>query len=114
MIYFDDQIIESSSTRRKIYQDPPYGYDTKGMIGRVACEEGFEDRATLIVEGKRINVKSFVLTNNSPVFKAMLQSASFKEGQTKEIELPGKSLDEIVYLLFHLQFRCNIESKYTF
>ena len=111
MVYYDDQIIESSSTRRKIYEDSPYEYDTKGMIGRVTCGEEFEDRATLIVEGKRINVKLFVLTDNSPVFKVMLQSTSFKEGQTKAIELPGKLFDEIVYLLQHLQLRHNITSK---
>ena len=111
MIYYDDQTIESSPKRREIY-DAPYEYDTKGVIGEVTCGEDFEDRAILIVESKRINVKSFLLIDNSPVFKVMLHSTSFKEGQTKSIELPGKSLNEIVYLLEHLQFSKDINSKF--
>ena len=87
-------------------------YD-KNDIEKITCAEDFVDRATLIIEDKRIHVKSFILTDNSPVFKTMFHSISFKEGQTKTIELPGKSLDEIVYFIKHVQYpNLYIDGKY--
>ena len=69
----------------------------------LSCEKGSEDCATLVVEEKEIHVNSFILTSNSPVFKAMLQSNSFKEGQNRRIELPGKKFNEVVYFLQFLR-----------
>ena len=59
-------------------------------VKSISCEKDSKDCVTLIVENQEINVIAFLLTNNSPVFKAMLNSNSFKEGQSRVIELPGK------------------------
>uniref|UniRef100_A0A7M5XKG7 BTB domain-containing protein n=1 Tax=Clytia hemisphaerica TaxID=252671 RepID=A0A7M5XKG7_9CNID len=68
----------------------------------ISCNKESADCVTLVVEEREIHVNSFLLTNNSPVFKAMLSSNSFKEGQSKRIELPGKNFNQIIYLLQHL------------
>ena len=68
-------------------------------VKSISCEKDSKDCVTLIVENQEINVIAFLLTNNSPVFKAMLNSNSFKEGQSRVIELPGKKYLEIVYFL---------------
>ncbi|XP_066928540.1 uncharacterized protein [Clytia hemisphaerica] len=68
-------------------------------IKLISCEKDLKDCVTIIVENQEINVKSFLLTNNSPVFKAMLNSSSFKEGQNRRIELPGKKYLEVVFFL---------------
>ena len=64
----------------------------------ISYPEASEDCVTLVVEGKQIHVNSFLLTNNSPVFEAMLNS-TFKEGRNRKIELPGKKFNEIIYFL---------------
>ena len=64
----------------------------------ISCPKNSPNRVTLVVEDIEINVNSFILTNNSPVFKAMLNS-TFKEGRNRKIELPGKKFQEIVYFL---------------
>ena len=112
-VFYDDNVIDVLPKNKKgqIFKRTPYQYRTSSLIGKITCAEDFIDRATLIVEDKRIHVKSFVLTDNSPVFKAMLQSTSFKEGQTKTIELPGKSLDEIVHFLEFLLYPKKIDGK---
>ena len=61
------------------------------------------DCVTLIVENQEIYVNLYLLTTNSPVFEAMLTSTSFKEGQSKRIELPGKKYTEILFFLHYLQ-----------
>ena len=65
----------------------------------ISCSKESSDCVTLVVEDKEIYVSSFLLTNNSPVFRAMLNSNSFKEGQSKRIELPGKKFNEIALFL---------------
>ena len=99
LIFYDDNVVDLSPKQKSYLEILPFEYDTQNSIPKITCDEDFEGRVTLIVEGHKIHVKSFILTDNSPVFKAMLQSTSFKEGQTKTIELPGKRLDEIVYFL---------------
>ena len=68
-------------------------------IRSISCAKDSKDCVTIIVENQEINVNAFLLTNNSPVFEAMLNSNSFKEGQSRVIELPGKKYLEIVYFL---------------
>ena len=68
-------------------------------LDSISCNKGSSNCVTLVVEDKEIHVISFLLTSNSPVFKAMLDSNSFKEGQSKRIELPGKKFNEIAYFL---------------
>ena len=68
----------------------------------ISCDKRSSDCVTLAVEDKEIYVSSFLLTNNSPVFKAMLSSNSFKEGQNKRIELPGKKFNQIAYFVQYL------------
>ena len=115
-IFYDDNVIDilPKNKRGEIFQKAPFQFKTRCVIGRITCGEDFVDRATLIVENKRIHVKSFILTDNSPVFKTMLQSTSFKEGQTKTIELPGKSLDEVVYFLEFLRYPKQIDGKFNY
>ena len=115
-IFYDDNVIDilPKNKRGQIFQKEPFQFKTRCVIGRITCGEDFVDRATLIIEDKRIHVKSFILTDNSPVFKTMLQSTSFKEGQTKTIELPGKSLDEVVYFLEFLHYPKQIDGKFNY
>ncbi|XP_066912317.1 uncharacterized protein [Clytia hemisphaerica] len=68
----------------------------------ISYKRGSPDCVVLDVENKEIHVSSYLLINNSPVFKAMLQSTNFKEGQNRRIELPGKKFNEVVYFLQHL------------
>ena len=112
-VFYDDNVIDISPKNKKgkIFSKA-FQYSTNNVIRKITCDaEDFVDRATLIIEDKRIHVKSFILTDNSPVFKTMLHSTSFKEGQTKTIELPGKSLDEVVYFLEFLQYPKQIDGK---
>ena len=53
---------------------------------------------TLIVEDQKLFVHKEVLAAWSPVFKSMFIS-NFKEKEQKEIELPGKKMDDFVELL---------------
>ena len=46
--------------------------------------------AVLIVENEKFHVHKFILGMASPVFKRMFAS-DMKEGQTKTVNLPGKS-----------------------
>ena len=101
LIIFNDRVADLCP-HKDFLEPSPLLYDTHTMLEKISCDKSFEDSATLILGDKTINVKSFLLTDNSPVFKAMLQSTSFKEGQTKTIELPGKCFNEIVYFLHHL------------
>ena len=87
---------------------PPSPYNTKSLeesgVGKfIPYGKDLTDCVTLIVEEQEIYVNSCVLTNNSPVFKAMLMSTSFKEGQSKRINLPGKKFSEISFFLRFLQ-----------
>ena len=68
-------------------------------LDSISCDKGSANCVTLVVEDKEIHVIAFLLTSNSPVFKAMLNSNSSKEGQNKRIELPGKQFNEIAYFL---------------
>ena len=61
---------------------------------------------TLIVEEKEIHFNAYLLTNNSLVFEAMLNS-SFKKGQTGRIFLPGKKFKDIIYYLQFLHYSSN-------
>ena len=106
MVFYDGRVIDTSPKQRnwKLFETPAFDYDTKSALVKVTCGKDFKDRTTLIVEGERIDVKSFVLIDNSPVFKEMLRSILSNEDGTKTIELPGKSLKEIVHLLEHVQY----------
>lgn len=52
----------------------------------------------LVVEGKELYVNRQLLTEASPVFRAMLES-DFKESTQDRIELPGKSYEAVVEFL---------------
>ncbi|XP_066923572.1 uncharacterized protein [Clytia hemisphaerica] len=79
-------------------------------LGSISCKKDAKSCVTLIVENKEIHINSFVLTDNSPVFKAMLNS-TFKEGQTQTIELPGKKFEDFVYFLQFLSPLCRRSIK---
>ena len=53
---------------------------------------------TLIIEGQKLYVHREVLAAWSPVFKSMF-TRDFKEKESKEIELPGKKVDDFVEIL---------------
>lgn len=107
LIFYDDRVVDLSS-RQKTKKLPfrkqvMLNEDVDSTIRKLERASDDDGRATLVLEGRHIHVNSFVLTDNSPVFKAMLSSHSFKEGQTKTVELPGKNLDHFVYFLEFLQ-----------
>ena len=64
----------------------------------------------LLVDGVKLYVNSFTLTENSPVFKVMLES-TFKESQEKLIQLPGKNVKEVVSFLTFMTHHEEIDSK---
>ena len=85
-------------------------------LDAISCSRDSKFCVTLVVENIEIHVNSALLTNNSPVFKAMLNS-TFKEGQDKRIVLPGKKFTEFVYFLQYLhspKVFGNIHCEYTF
>ena len=106
-LFYDDIVVDVSSKQKSLEafkkKKIMFRYNTKESIRKVTCDQSAGLGVTLVIENQEIHIKSFILTDNSPVFKAMLESTSFKEGQTKTIELPGKSLDEFVYFLEFLQ-----------
>ena len=53
---------------------------------------------TLVVEGESLYVHREVLAAWSPVFRSMF-TRDFKEKDQKEVELPGKKVDDFVELL---------------
>ena len=67
----------------------------------ISCKKDSKNCVTLAIEEEEIHVNSFLLTDNSPVFEAMLNS-TFKEGHAKRIELPGKNFADVVYFLQYL------------
>ena len=121
LIFYEDKVLDMSPRQRESLEflgetEEAFHYDTETTLAKISCEE--IGRVTLVIKGRSFNVKSFLLTANSPVFKAMLQSSSFKEGETKTIELPGKSFDEVVYFLSFLNRNTELNGKaylfYTF
>ena len=68
-------------------------------LDSISCDESSDNCTTLVIEQKEIRINTFVLTNNSPVFKVMLESRSFKEGQNMTVELPGKKMTDVAYFL---------------
>lgn len=60
--------------------------------------ENMQSDLTLIVETHKIRVCKAVLCIASPVFRAMLMG-DFKEKQLEEIEMPGKSYQNVVLFL---------------
>ena len=53
----------------------------------------------LVVEHEDYYVHKEILTEASPVFKALLESEIFREKKLKRIELPGKKGKDILQLL---------------
>ena len=53
---------------------------------------------TFIVEGQKVYANKKILSMSSPVMKAMFES-DFREKDAKEIELPGKELDNFLDLV---------------
>ena len=90
--------------KKNLWTSEPVGVDVIDNddidldLESISCPKNSPDCVILVVEDIEINVNSFVLTSNSPVFKAMLNS-TFKEAQNRRIELPGKKFKEIVYFL---------------
>ena len=70
----------------------------------------------LVVENKKFHVHRVLLSMNSPVFEAMLQS-QFKEATSGEIPLPEKKANEVLDFLKQIYFpyikeRVEITSKF--
>ena len=116
---FLDLVVHENRTadlvpQKKLILRPRDGFSTSSErnldLDSISCNKESDDCVTLVVEGKEIYVSSFLLTNNSPVFRAMLRSKSFKEGQSKRIELPGKKFNQILYFLQYLYSPNEIKS----
>ena len=105
--FHDDKVVDVSSKQEslKIFKKERLTFrcNTQERIRKITCDKNAEHCVTLVLEEQIINVNSFILTDNSPVFKRMLRSKSFKEGLTKTIELPGKNLDDFLCFLRFLQ-----------
>ena len=121
LIFYDDKVLDMVPKERQklelfdVVKEETFQYNNKENIAKISCGDDCEGRVTLIIEGRSIGVKSFLLTANSPVCKAMLQSSPFKEGETKTIELPGKSFDEVVYFLSFVDEQNSFRGKlFTF
>ena len=104
LIVYDGRTVELAPRKSLKQPNPLKSFDDSlNGNGLIYCDEDSKDCVTLVVEEKEIHVNSFLLTNNSPVFKSMLKSTSFKEGQSKRIELPGKNYSEFLFFLGYLQ-----------
>ncbi|XP_066933601.1 uncharacterized protein [Clytia hemisphaerica] len=68
--------------------------------------------AVLIVEDRELHVHSMILSLASPVFDSMF-NGSFKEAESKRVELAGKSYDLLEHLLkiIYPNFECGLEIK---
>lgn len=73
--------------------DPPSKYTPSTMFS--------PSDVILVVEGFKLHVHKQLLTDNSPVFKRMLES-DFKEKHQKEIPLPGKRIKDFEEFLWTL------------
>ncbi|XP_062574910.1 kelch-like protein diablo isoform X2 [Saccostrea cucullata] len=69
-----------------------------------------ETDVTLLVEGRKIHVSKAVLSQHSPVFKAMF-SGNFKESKQKEVPLHDKKFQDVVEFL--RSFYPNMKHKLT-
>ncbi|XP_068696133.1 BTB and MATH domain-containing protein 42-like [Montipora capricornis] len=74
--------------------------DKDDVLGKHHFSEHWEGSdVILVVENEKFHVHRQMLSLHSPVFKAMLNSAMFKEATAKEIPLPEKNPDEILDFL---------------
>jgi len=62
---------------------------------------GDENNVIVKVEGHEIHINSITLTENSRVFHTMLNS-TFREGQERIVELPGKKIDDVLEFFSYL------------
>ena len=85
------------------------------VLGKHHFSEHWEGSdVILVVENEKFHVHRQMLSLHSPVFKAMLNSAMFKEATAKEIPSPEKNADEILDFLniLYLKERDAITCKY--
>ena len=99
LILHEDRVVDLSV--KKDYLEPLKPTNISIDLESISCPKESPNCVTLVVEEKEIHVNSFLLTSNSPVFKAMLNS-TFKEGRNRKIELPGKKFTNVIYLLKYL------------
>ena len=110
-LLYEDRVVDRFP-KSKVNQYSPPKYAIYDQLNR---EEFTVKRpsadVTLIVDGVEIFVNSFVLTENSPVFKKMVQQSKEGDGDGKVIKIPYKSLDEMILLLTVLTRPIDINGK---
>ena len=87
-----------SSLTSSSIESPAASYSPTKIYGNVYFEPWQGSDAMLIVEDTKLHVHSQILSLASPVFAKMF-SSSFKEGLTKVVNLPGKSVMGVISLL---------------
>ena len=93
LILYENRVPDLSVTKPKSQSD-----DGEGKIQThidMTKDVGGDSKVVVEVDGHEVLINSITLTENSPVFNAMLNS-SFKEGQEKIIKLPGKKINDVL------------------
>ena len=78
LIFHENRVVNLAV--KKEFMEPVQLKTPSVDLNLISCKKDAKNCVTLVIEEKEIHVNSFVLTDNSPVFKAMLNS-TFKEGQ---------------------------------
>jgi len=115
-LIYEDKILDNStynSRKRRLEWD----FNFKNSKKQKTSYNSFQIKTPatdvqLLVGDVKLYVNSFTLTENSPVFKVMLQS-TFRESQEKLIQLPGKNVTEVVsfltFMLYHGEINRNTD-----
>ncbi|XP_066914081.1 uncharacterized protein [Clytia hemisphaerica] len=101
VILYEDRVIDLSA--KKDFENADHfkfdGNDKNSFL----AEPNNAHYAILIAEDVKLYVDSFVLSEASPVFEEMLETASRDVNGKKILELPGKCFDQVVQFLTFLK-----------
>ena len=111
LILYENRVPDLSLTKRYENQTPS---QVKMQTPTFNLMKNTEDKNEVIVkvEGYEIHINSIVLTEASPVFRAMLNS-TFKEGHEKIVNLPGKKINGVLEFFSYLTKPKIIDGRYT-
>ena len=109
LMLYDNKVLDHSSTKLYSSLETP----TIDHLRETYKIGQFEYDVIVKVEGHEIQMNSTILTENSPVFHAMLNS-TFKEGQDKNIQLPGKKIKNVLEFFSFFTKPKAIDGKLSF
>ena len=96
------------SARKSFKEEPSFQYYPKEKDNFLA-EPTDTQFVVLIIEGIKLYVDSYILVDNSPVFREMLETAPRNENGKKVLAMPGQDVNQVVHLLTFLSEPRKIE-----